>query len=169
MLQCVGYMCRLDYVSMLCNEHVFVVGVEQIFVIVVSTMESKLRSSMLEITRCLNHLLAVACHAGDSGAMLAVLWLFEDRELLYMISSVCSGARLHSYMFIPGGLRTTITSAVLLDIVTYKFGLVGRSELLLVIAVQHRLWLYRLANVGVLGSSCSGVVSGVLLRSSGVA
>lgn len=86
-----------------------------------------------------------------------------------MLSAVGSGARLHSYMFIPGGLRTSISAVVMSDMVCYVTGLVGRIELLLVIAVQHRLWLYRLVNVGVIGSVMSSSLSGVLLRSHGIA
>lgn len=168
MLQCIGYMDRLDYVSMLCNEHVFVMAVEHIMTVSIAVSDSVLRCIMLEVTRMLNHLLNIACHAGDLGCLLCVLWLFEDRELMYMMSAVASGARLHSYMIIPGGLRTSISAVVMSDIVIYVAGLVGRIELILVIAVQHRLWLYRLVNVGVVGSAMSSSLSGVLLRCHGL-
>jgi len=72
-LQCIGYMDRLDYVSMLCNEHVFVLAVEHLYGIVVTASTSMLRCVMLEITRKLNHLLNIACHAGDLGCLLCVL------------------------------------------------------------------------------------------------
>lgn len=122
---------------------------------------------MLELTRILNHLLNIACHAGDLGCLLCVLWLFEDRELLYMLSSSATGARLHSYCFIPGGLRTSLTSALNHDLVVYLQGLVGRLELIMVISVQHRLWLHRLLNVGIICNGLSGALTGVLLRSNG--
>jgi len=86
-----------------------------------------------------------------------------------MLSSCASGARLHSNMYVPGGLRTNITAVHITNIVHNIPGLVGRIELLHVIALQHRLWLFRLVNNGVCGCCMSTSLSGVMMRSSGLA
>lgn len=71
--QCIGYMDRLDYVSMVCNEHVFVMAVEYIMTVAIAVSDSVLRCIMLECTRMLNHLLNIGCHAGDLGCLMCVL------------------------------------------------------------------------------------------------
>lgn len=88
---------RLDYVSMLSNEHGYVLCLESSWVLSSSLSTSLLRVTLLELTRVLNHLLAISCHAGDLGATYAILFLFEDRELLYSITCIGGGGRLHAH------------------------------------------------------------------------
>lgn len=88
---------RLDYVSMLSNEHAFILCLESQWVLSTSLSTSLLRVTLLELTRVLNHLLAIGCHAGDLGATNAILFLFEDRELLYSITCIGGGGRLHGF------------------------------------------------------------------------
>nr|QHQ98631.1 NADH dehydrogenase subunit 7 [Namystynia karyoxenos] len=166
--QCIGYLDRLDYVSMVCNEHVFVMALECMLGVTIAVTGSLLRTIMLETTRMLNHSLHVACHAGDLGCLLCLLWLFEDREILYMFSCSCSGARMHAGVIVPGAVRAKVGSTMIAEMCVYSVGMVARFELLHVLTVQHRLWVFRLGNQGVL-SVVMASVTGVLLRSAGVA
>lgn len=88
---------RLDYVSMLSNEHCFILCLEGSLAFITALSISLLRVTLLELTRILNHLLAISCHAGDLGATFTILFLFEDRELLYSITCIGGGGRLHEF------------------------------------------------------------------------
>ena len=97
-LQSLPYFDRLDYVSMMAQEHTYALAVEQI-IKYISTFTSPIYSCLfLEITRILNHILAVACHALDVGATTPMLWLFEEREKLMEFYERVSGARMHAAM-----------------------------------------------------------------------
>jgi hypothetical protein len=87
---------RLDYVSMLANEHSFVSSLECMVQAAVGACGASGRVQLLEVTRQLNHLLAVACHAGDLGCLTSVVWLFEDRECMYCFSTSAAGCRTHA-------------------------------------------------------------------------
>jgi len=83
--QCVGYMDRLDYVSMVAGEHGFCMAIESGLGVLCGVWVATERTILLEVNRMLNHLLNIGCHAGDLGVLLWLLWLFEDREVLYTI------------------------------------------------------------------------------------
>lgn len=91
----VPYFNRLDYVSMSTNEHAYCLSLESLWGILCSLSDSLARLYIVELTRSLNHYLALSCHSADVGSVLPVLWLFEDRECLYLLSSFGAGARLH--------------------------------------------------------------------------
>ena len=103
-LQAVPYFDRLDYVSPMCQEHAFALAVEKLLKIEVPIRASYIRVLFSEITRILNHLLALPAMAMDVGAMTPFLWSFEQRELLMEFYEKVSGARLHSAYFRPGGV-----------------------------------------------------------------
>ena len=103
-LQALPYFDRLDYVSMMAQEHTFSLAVEKLANISVSQKVLLIRVLFLEITRILNHLLAVGCHAMDVGAMTPFLWAFEEREKLMEFYERVSGARMHDAYICPGGL-----------------------------------------------------------------
>ena len=103
-LQTVPYMDRLDYVSMMCNEHAYCMAVERLLGIEVPIRAQYIRVLMDEVTRILNHLLNIGTHALDVGAMTMVLYTFREREDLMDVYEAVSGARLHAAYYRPGGV-----------------------------------------------------------------
>jgi NADH-quinone oxidoreductase subunit D len=103
-LQSVPYMDRLDYVSMMCNEHAYVMAIENLLGIDVPQRAQYIRVMFDEITRVLNHLLWLGAHALDVGAMTVFLYCFREREDLMDCYEAVSGARLHAAYYRPGGV-----------------------------------------------------------------
>ncbi len=103
-LQSVPYMDRLDYVSMMCNEHGYVLALEKMLQIQVPVRAQYIRVMFDEITRILNHLLWIGAHALDIGAMTMFLYAFREREDLVDCYEAVSGARLHAAYYRPGGV-----------------------------------------------------------------
>ena len=103
-LQSVPYMDRLDYVSMMCNEHAYVMAVEKLAGIEVPLRAQYIRVMFDEITRILNHLLWLGAHGLDVGAMTMFLYCFREREDLMDVYEAVSGARLHAAYYRPGGV-----------------------------------------------------------------
>jgi len=102
--QSIGYMDRLDYVSMMCNEHAYVLAIEKLLGIEAPLRAQYIRVMFSEITRILNHLLWIAGHALDIGAMSMFLYAFREREDLVDCYEAVSGARMHATYFRPGGV-----------------------------------------------------------------
>ncbi len=102
--QSIGYMDRLDYVSMMCNEHGYVLAIEKLLQIEPPLRAQYIRVMFDEITRILNHLLWVGAHALDIGAMTVFLYAFREREDLLDAYEAVSGARLHATYYRPGGV-----------------------------------------------------------------
>ncbi|MBN4063732.1 NADH-quinone oxidoreductase subunit D [Cardiobacterium sp. AH-315-I02] len=102
--QSIGYMDRLDYVSMMCNEHSYVMAMENLMNISVPERAQYIRVMFDEITRILNHLLWIGAHALDVGAMTMFLYAFREREDLMDVYEAVSGARLHATYYRPGGV-----------------------------------------------------------------
>jgi len=103
-LQAMPYMDRLDYVSMMCNEHAYVLATEKLLGIEVPVRAQYIRVMFDEITRLLNHLLWLGAHGLDIGAMTIFLYTFREREDLMDIYEAVSGARLHAAYYRPGGV-----------------------------------------------------------------
>ena len=103
-LQTVPYMDRLDYVSMMCNEHGYVLALEKLLQVDVPLRAQYIRVMFDEITRILNHLLWIGAHALDVGAMTVFLYAFREREDLVDCYEAVSGARLHAAYYRPGGV-----------------------------------------------------------------
>ena len=103
-LQSLPYMDRLDYVSMMCNEHAYVLAVEKLAGIAVPVRAQYIRVMFDEVTRILNHLLWLGAHGLDIGAMTVFLYCFREREDLIDAYEAASGARLHASYFRPGGV-----------------------------------------------------------------
>src|SRR5678816_4592255 len=103
-IQSVPYMDRLDYVSMMCNEHAYVMAIEKLLQLEVPVRAQYIRVMFDEITRILNHLLWLGAHALDVGAMTVFLYAFRDREDLMDCYEAVSGARLHAAYYRPGGV-----------------------------------------------------------------
>ncbi len=103
-LQALPYMDRLDYVSMMCNEHAYCLAIEKLLGIEVPERAQYIRVMFDEITRSLNHLLWLGCHALDVGAMTVFLYCFREREDLFDMYEAVSGARMHAAYYRPGGV-----------------------------------------------------------------
>jgi NADH-quinone oxidoreductase subunit D len=103
-IQSVPYMDRLDYVSMMCNEHAYVMAIEKLLGVEVPERAQYIRVMFDEITRVLNHLLWIGAHALDVGAMTVFLYAFREREDLMDCYEAVSGARLHAAYYRPGGV-----------------------------------------------------------------
>ena len=115
-LQALPYFDRLDYVSMMSQEHTYALAIERLLNTNVPIRAQYIRVLFAELTRILNHLLAVGCHAMDVGAMTPFLWAFEEREKLMEFYERVSGARMHAAYFRPGGVSQDLPIGILDDI-----------------------------------------------------
>jgi NADH dehydrogenase (ubiquinone) Fe-S protein 2 len=169
-LQALPYFDRLDYVSMMVQEHTYSLAVEKIGKISVPRRAQVIRVIFAEITRILNHLLAVGCHAMDVGAMTPFLWAFEEREKLMEFYERVSGARMHSSYIRPGGVASDISLGFLDDLHLFidQFNL--RIDEIEEMLTGNRIWKERLVDIGVvsLESAINWGFSGVMLRGSGI-
>ncbi|HEX4891740.1 MAG TPA: NADH-quinone oxidoreductase subunit D [Hyphomicrobiaceae bacterium] len=102
--QSIGYMDRLDYVSMMCNEHAYVMAIEKLLGLEVPLRAQYIRVMFDEVTRILNHLMWIGAHALDIGAMTVFLYAFREREDLMDCYEAVSGARMHAVYYRPGGV-----------------------------------------------------------------
>jgi NADH-quinone oxidoreductase subunit D len=103
-IQSVPYMDRLDYVSMMCNEHAYVMAIEKLAGVEVPIRAQYIRVMFDELTRILNHLLWLGAHGLDIGAMTVFLYCFREREDLMDVYEAVSGARMHAAYYRPGGV-----------------------------------------------------------------
>ena len=103
--QSIGYMDRLDYVSMMCNEHAYVLAIEKLLGIEIPIRAQYIRVMFDEITRILNHLMWLGAHGLDIGAMTVFLYCFREREDLMDCYEAVSGARMHATYYRPGGVH----------------------------------------------------------------
>jgi NADH-quinone oxidoreductase subunit D len=111
-IQSVPYMDRLDYVSMMCNEHAYVMAIEKLLGIEVPLRAQYIRVLFDEITRILNHLLWLGAHGLDIGAMTVFLYCFREREDLMDCYEAVSGARMHAAYYRPGGVHRDLPDAM---------------------------------------------------------
>ncbi|HVB47864.1 MAG TPA: NADH-quinone oxidoreductase subunit D [Burkholderiales bacterium] len=111
-IQSVPYMDRLDYVSMLCNEHAYVMAIEKLLGLEVPLRAQYIRVLFDEITRILNHLLWLGAHGLDIGAMTVFLYCFREREDLMDAYEAVSGARMHAAYYRPGGVYRDLPDAM---------------------------------------------------------
>ena len=195
-IQSVPYMDRLDYMSMMCNEHAYCMAIEKLLQIEVPLRAQYIRVMFDEITRVLNHLLWVGCHGLDVGAMTMVLYAFREREDLIDAYEAVSGARMHSAYYRPGGVYrdlpdrmaqyqeskwktaaqikpfNDVRSGSLLD---FLDDFVGRFPKLLdeyeTLLTDNRIWKQRLVNVGIVSPerALQRGFTGPMLRGSGIA
>jgi len=169
-LQGLPYFDRLDYVSMMTQEHGYCLAIEHLLHIQVPLRGKIIRVLFSEITRILNHLLAITTHALDVGALTPFLWGFEEREKLMEFYERVSGARMHAAYFRPGGVYVDLPLGLSDDIQWFikQFGMrINELESLL---SSNRIWKARLENVGHISAKNALLNSftGVLLRGSGV-
>ena len=192
----IGYMDRLDYVSMMCNEHAYVRAMEQLLGVEVPIRAQYIRTLFDEITRILNHLLWLGAHALDIGAMSVFLYAFREREDLMDCYEAATGARMHATYYRPGGVYRDLPDAMpryapskfrskremrrrnrdregsLLDFIDAfieRFpGCIDEYEALL---TDNRIWKQRTVDIGVVSPERALQLgfTGPMLRASGVA
>ena len=193
--QSIGYMDRLDYVSMMCNEHAYVMALEKMLGIEAPVRAQYIRVMFDEITRLLNHLMWLGTHALDVGAMTMFLYCFREREDLMDMYEAVSGARMHATYYRPGGVYRDLPDAMsqhkyskykskkeidklnaarsgsLLDYIedfTSRFpGYVDDYETLL---TDNRIWKQRTVGIGVVSPERAQQLgfTGPMLRGSGI-
>ncbi|CAM9135398.1 unnamed protein product [Ectocarpus fasciculatus] len=168
--QALPYFDRLDYVSMMCQEHTYALAVENLLQISIPKRAQYIRVLFAEITRLLNHLLAVGCHAMDVGAMTPFLWAFEEREKLMEFYERVSGARMHASYFRPGGVSQDISMGLIDDIFAFVVQFGQRLDEIEEMLTDNRIWQERLVDIGVVSAqeAIDWGFSGVMLRGSGV-
>ncbi|MES9830230.1 MAG: NADH-quinone oxidoreductase subunit D [Candidatus Thiodiazotropha sp.] len=194
--QSIPYMDRLDYVSMMCNEHGYVRAIEKLLGIEAPVRAQYIRTMFDEITRVLNHLMWLGTHALDVGAMTVFLYAFREREDLFDCYEAVSGARMHAAYYRPGGvyrdlpdqmpqyqasqwvtgrdveIRNEARQGSVLDFIedfSNRFpGLVDEYETLL---TDNRIWKQRTVGIGVVSPERAMQLgfTGPMLRGSGVA
>lgn len=122
------YMDRLDYVSMMAQEHAYALAVEKLLHVNISSRVQLVRVLFCEITRILNHLLAITTHVMDVGAMTPYFWAFEEREKLMELYERVSGARLHASYIRPGGCSQDIPRGLLDDVYLFVSRFISRLD-----------------------------------------
>ncbi|TAL66092.1 MAG: NADH-quinone oxidoreductase subunit D [Legionella sp.] len=195
-IQSIGYMDRLDYVSMMCNEHAYVRSIEKLLNIEVPIRAQYIRTMFDEVTRVLNHLLWLGAIALDIGAMTVFLYCFREREDLFDCYEAVSGARMHATYYRPGGVARDLPDSMphyktsrwhneretekrnadrhgsLLDFLwafTERFPhCVDEYETLL---TDNRIWKQRTVDIGVVSpeDALQWGFTGPMLRGSGIA
>ncbi len=193
--QSIGYMDRLDYVSMMCNEHAYVMAIEKLLGITAPKRAQYIRVMFDEITRVLNHLLWLGAHGLDIGAMTVFLYCFREREDLMDCYEAVSGARMHAAYYRPGGVYRDLPDRMpqyaennwrsrkdvdrlnehrqgslldFLDAFTQRFPkCVDEYETLL---TDNRIWKQRTVGIGVISPERAKALgfTGPMLRGSGV-
>lgn len=170
-MQALPYFDRLDYVSMMCQEQAYSLAVENLLNIEAPKRAQYIRVLFAEITRILNHLLALTCHAMDVGALTPFLWGFEEREKLMEFYERVSGARLHAAYVRPGGVTNDLPIGLSQDIYQFARQFASRIDEIEEMLTSNRIWKQRLVDIGVVSAeqAMSWGFSGALLRASGIA
>ena len=168
--QALPYFDRLDYVSMMSQEHTYCLAVEKLTNCDVPLRAQYIRVLFAELTRILNHLLAVGCHAMDVGAMTPFLWAFEEREKLMEFYERVSGARMHASYFRPGGVSLDLPIGLLDDIYIFAEQFNKRLNEMEDMLTENNIWKQRLVDIGIVSveEALDWGFSGVMLRGSGV-
>jgi NADH dehydrogenase (ubiquinone) Fe-S protein 2 len=169
-MQALPYFDRLDYVSMMAQEYCYSLLIEHMLGVRVPLRGQYIRVLFSEITRILNHILAITTHALDVGALTPFLWGFEEREKLLEFYERVSGARLHAAYCRPGGVARDIPIGLLQDV--YKFTKQFYSRLIEIeeLLTNNKIWKQRLVNIGSVSvkQALDWGFSGVMLRSTGI-
>jgi|TARA_B100000780_G_scaffold44609_1_gene27746 NADH dehydrogenase I D subunit len=169
-LQALPYLDRLDYVSMMAQEHTYALAIEHISQTKISVRAQYIRVICCELTRLLNHLLAIGCHAMDVGAMTPFLWAFEEREKLMEFYERLSGARLHASYIRPGGVAFDMPIGLLNDIFYFINTFPARIDEIEELLTNNLIWKMRLVDIGIVSAeeALEWGFSGVMLRGSGI-
>lgn len=169
-LQALPYFDRLDYVSMMCQEQAYSLAIEKLLNCPVPLRAQYIRVLFAEITRLLNHLLAVTCHSMDVGALTPFLWAFEEREKLMEFYERVSGARMHAAYVRPGGVAQDLPVGLCEDIFKFTQQFASRIDEMEEMLTNNRIWKQRLVDIGIVTAdqALDWGFSGVMIRGSGV-
>jgi len=194
--QSIGYMDRLDYVSMMCNEHAYVRAIENLLGIEAPVRAQYIRTMFDEITRILNHLMWVGSNALDLGAMAVFLYAFREREELMDVYEAVSGARMHATYYRPGGVYRDLPEQMpqyrespwhkggdlkrlnawregsMLDYLTeFTNDFPKRVDEYEALLTNNRIWKQRTVGIGVIDPEKAQAwgMTGAMLRGSGIA
>lgn len=151
-IQALPYFDRLDYVSMMAQEQLFSLAVEKGTRCPVPIRGQYIRVLFVEITRILNHLMAVTTHAMDVGALTPFLWAFEEREKLMEFYERVSGARMHAAYIRPGGVSLDIPLGILHDIYLFARQFNDRLNEMEELLTNNRIWRQRLEGVALVSA-----------------
>lgn len=170
-LQGLPYWDRLDYMSMMCQEHTWVLAVEKLMGVTAPPRAQFIRTIFAELTRILNHLLFVGAHGLDVGAMTMFIYCFREREaILDMYEAVC-GSRMHAAYFRPGGVAKDLPDGLEDKIRAFAEDFPAKIDEYETLLTNNRIWKQRLVDVGVVTAEQAldwGFV-GPMLRGSGIA
>jgi NADH dehydrogenase (ubiquinone) Fe-S protein 2 len=169
-IQALPYFDRLDYVSMMAQEQLFSMAIEKSVKAAIPVRAQYVRVLFVEITRILNHLMAVTTHAMDVGALTPFLWAFEEREKLMEFYERVSGARMHATYIRPGGVSLDIPLGILQDIYLFARQFNDRLNEMEELLTDNRIWRQRLEGVAIVSAreALGWGLSGVLIRGSGL-
>jgi NADH-quinone oxidoreductase subunit D len=194
--QSIGYMDRLDYMSMMCNEHAYVRAIENLLGVEVPERALWIRTMFDEITRILNHLLWIGSNGLDLGAMALFLYAFREREELLDVYEAVSGARMHAAYYRPGGVYRDLPDSMpqyrespwhkgrslkrfnetrqgtMLDFIdAFCNEFPGRVDEYETLLTDNRIWKQRTVGIGVIPPEKARAwgMTGPMLRGSGVA
>ncbi|MEN1972985.1 NADH-quinone oxidoreductase subunit D [Luteimonas sp. MJ204] len=193
--QSIGYMDRLDYVSMMCNEHAYVLAIEKLLGIEAPERAQWIRTMFDEITRLLNHLMWIGSNGLDLGAMAVMLYSFREREELMDVYEAVSGARMHATYYRPGGVYRDLPDHMpkyrespwrkgaklkrfnewregsMLDFLeAFTKDFPSRIDEYETLLTENRIWKQRTVGIGVIPPEQAMALgmSGVMLRGSGI-
>jgi NADH dehydrogenase I D subunit len=169
-MQATPYWDRLDYVSNMAQEHVFCTAIEKLLRCSIPLRARYIRVIFLELTRLLNHLMAVNTHALDVGALTPFLWGFEEREKLMEFYERVSGARMHANYIRPGGVSYDLPLGLISDIQKFIEQFSSRIDEMEELLTNNRIWKVRLVDVGRVNyrEALSMGMSGPMVRASGI-
>lgn len=194
--QSIGYMDRLDYVSMMCNEHAYVRAIETLLGVEAPERAQWIRTMFDEITRILNHLMWIGSNALDLGAMAVMLYAFREREELMDVYEAVSGARMHATYYRPGGVYRDLPEQMprykeskwrkgeklkrfnearegsMLDYIeAFTRDFPGRVDEYETLLTNNRIWKQRTVGIGVVSPEQAHAwgMTGAMLRGSGIA
>jgi NADH-quinone oxidoreductase subunit D len=170
-LQAVPYLDRLDYVSPMCQEHAYALSVEKLLGVQIPLRGQYIRVLFSEITRILNHIMAITTQALDVGAMTPLLWLFEEREKMIGFYERVSGSRMHAAYIRPGGVHQDLPKGLLEDIATFADGYIKYVDDLESLLTNNRIFKQRMVGIGVVSpeEALDWGFTGPMIRGSGIA
>ena len=171
-LQSLPYFDRFDYCSMMIQEHAYCLAIESLLGTTnYSSTCSQIRTLYDELTRILNHMLAIACHALDVGSMSSIFWAFEEREKIMEFYERVSGARMHAAFYKPNDANLdSISSFLIEDILDFTRNCFTTLNEMHNILTFNKVWKHRLVNIGIINyQTCLDYgLTGVMSRSVGL-
>lgn len=170
-LQAIPYFDRLDYVSPMCQEHAFALVVEKLLDCQVPIRAKYIRVLFSEITRLLNHIMAITTQALDVGAMTPLLWMFEEREKMMGFYEKVSGSRMHAAYIRPGGVHQDMPLGLVNEIAGFIAQFPAKIDDMENLLTNNRIFKQRMVDIGIVSpdQALEWGFSGPMIRGSGIA